>query len=161
MALSKKLQDAINEQINMEMWSANLYLSMSVFFAKEGFSGFAAWMKAQSKEEMGHAYSMMDYVIKREGTVTVGMVNVVPTGWGNPLEVFESVYKHELHISELIDKLVDVAAAEKDKASQDFLWGFVREQVEEESSAKEIVDKIKIAGNSGLIYIDAQLGQRK
>jgi len=71
------------------------------------------------------------------------------------------VYKHELHISGLIDKLVDVAAVERDKASQDFLWGFVREQVEEEATAKEIVDKIKIAGNSGLIYIDAQLGQRK
>ncbi len=159
--LSKKLQDAINEQINIEMWSANLYLSMSVFFAKKGFNGFAAWMKAQSKEELGHAYSMMDYVIKREGTVTVGMINVVPTGWGTPLDVFESVFKHEVHISGLIDKLVDIAAGEKDKASQDFLWGFVREQVEEEATAKEIVDHIKLAGDNGIFYIDAKLGQRK
>jgi len=159
--LSKKLQDAINEQINIEMWSANLYLSMSVFFAKKGFNGFAAWMKAQSKEELGHAYSMMDYVIKREGTVIVGMINVVPTGWGTPLDVFESVFKHEVHISGLIDKLVDIAAGEKDKASQDFLWGFVREQVEEEATAKEIVDHIKLTGDNGIFYIDAKLGQRK
>lgn len=159
--ISKKLQDAINEQINAEMWSSNLYLSMSVFFAKEGFNGFASWMKHQSHEEMGHAYSMMDYMIKRGGTPVVGMINVVPTGWGSPLDVFESAYKHEVHISELIDKLVDVAAAERDKASQDFLWGFVREQVEEEATTKDIVDKLRIAGTTGIFYIDAQLGQRK
>jgi Ferritin-like protein len=159
--LTKKLQDAINEQITVEMWSANLYLSMSLFFAKEGFNGFAAWMKVQSKEELGHAYSMMDYVIRRGGTATVGQIDVVPTKWKSPLDVFESAYNHEVHISDLIDKLVDVAAGERDKASQDFLWGFVREQVEEESTTKEIVDRIKIAGDNGIFYIDAQLGQRK
>lgn len=159
--ISKKLQDAINEQISVEMWSANLYLSMSLYFAKEGFSGFASWMKVQSKEELGHAYSMMDYVIKREGTAIVSAIKEVPVSWDTPLAAFESVYKHELHVSELIDKLVDVAAAERDKASQDFLWGFVREQVEEESTAKEIVDRLKIAGHTGIFYIDAQLGQRK
>jgi ferritin len=159
--LSKKIQDAINEQINVEMWSANLYLSMSLYFAKVGFSGFSAWMKAQSKEELGHAYSMIDYVIKRGGTAYVGRVDSVPTDWKNPLDVFESVYNHEVHISGLIDKLVDVAAGERDKASQDFLWGFVREQVEEEATSKEIVDRVKMAGDNGIFYIDAQLGQRK
>ena len=129
--ISEKLQKAINEQITAEMWSSNLYLAMSFFFEKEGFSGFAHWMKKQSQEEMGH-----------------------------PLEVFEHVYKHECHVSALVDKLVDVAAAEKDKATQDFLWGFVREQVEEEATAQGIVDKIKKAGDTGIFFVDSQLGQR-
>ena len=145
--ISEKLQKAINEQITAEMWSSNLYLAMSFFFEKEGFSGFAHWMKKQSQEEMGHAYAMADYIIKRGGTAMVDKIDVVPNGWGTPLEVFEHVYKHECHVSALVDKLVDVAAAEKDKATQDFLWGFVREQVEEEATAQGIVDKIKKAEN--------------
>ena len=88
------------------------------------------------------------------------MIDVVPDAWGTVLEVFEHVYRHECHVSELIDKLVDVAAAEKDKATQDFLWGFVREQVEEEATAEGIMEKIKKAGDQGLFYLDGQLGQR-
>ena len=93
--ISEKLQNAINEQITAEMWSANLYLSMSFYFEKEGFSGFANWMKKQSQEEMGHAYAMADYIIKRGGAAKVDKIDVVPNGWGTPLEVFEHVYKHE------------------------------------------------------------------
>ena len=92
--------------------------------------------------------------------VTIIPVTVVHNGWGTPLEVFEHVYKHECHVSQLVDKLVDVAAAEKDKATQDFLWGFVREQVEEEATAQGIVDKIKKAGDTGIFFVDSQLGQR-
>ena len=88
------------------------------------------------------------------------MIDVVPDAWGTVLEVFEHVYRHECHVSELIDKLVDVASAEKDKATQDFLWGFVREQVEEEATAESIVEKLKKAGDQGLFYLDGQLGQR-
>ena len=113
--ISEKLQKAINEQITAEMWSSNLYLAMSFYFEKEGFSGFAHWMKKQSQEEMGHAYAMADYIIKRGGTAIVDKIDVVPNGWGTPLEVFEHVYKHECHVSALVDKLVDVAAAEKEK----------------------------------------------
>ena len=127
--ISEKLQNAINEQITAEMWSSNLYLSMSFYFEREGFSGFAHWMKKQSQEEMGHAYAMAEYIIKRGGTAKVDKVDVVPTGWGTPLEVFEHVFEHERHVSKLVDALVDMAAAEKDKATQDFLWGFVREQI--------------------------------
>ncbi|MBO8445929.1 MAG: ferritin, partial [Bacteroidetes bacterium] len=81
-------------------------------------------------------------------------------GWGSVLEIFEHVYKHECHVSELINSLVDVASAEKDKASQDFLWSFVREQVEEEATAAGLVEKIKKAGDSGLLFLDSQLAQR-
>lgn len=158
--ISEKLQNAINGQIIAEMWSANLYLSMSFYFEREGFSGFAAWMKKQSQEEMGHAYTMADYIIKRGGIAKVDKIDVVPSGWGTPLEVFEHVFEHERHVSKLIDNLVTVAAAEKDNATQDFLWGFVREQVEEEATALNIVDRIKRAGEAGLFIIDSQLGQR-
>ncbi len=106
---------------------------MSFFFEKEGFSGFAHWMKKQSQEEMGHAYAMADYIIKRGGTAKVDKIDVVPNGWGTPLEVFEHVYKHECHVSQLVDKLVDVAAADIEGQSNSGLLcgGFVREQVEE------------------------------
>ena len=159
--ISEKLQNAINEQITAEMWSANLYLSMSFYFEKEGFSGFANWMKKQSQEELEHAYVMADYIIKRGGVAKVDKIDVVPSGWGTPLEVCEHVYKHECHVSKMIDELVSVASAERDNATQDFLWGFVREQVEEEATAQGIVDKIKKAGDAGIFFIDSQLGQRK
>lgn len=159
--ISEKLQNAINEQITAEMWYANLYLSMSFYFEKEGFSGFANWMKKQSQEELEHAYVMADYIIKRGGVAKVDKIDVVPSGWGTPLEVFEHVYKHECHVSKMIDELVSVASAERDNATQDFLWGFVREQVEEEATAQGIVDKIKKAGDAGIFFIDSQLGQRK
>ena len=160
--ISEKLQNAINEQITAEMWSANLYLSMSFYLQKEGFDGFAHWMKKQSEEELQHAYSLADYVMKRGGMAKVDKIDVVPQGWGSLLEVFEHVYKHECHVSELIDELVNIASAEKDKASQGFLWGYVREQVEEEASAQQIVDKLKrCSDHAGILFLDEKLGQRQ
>lgn len=160
--ISEKLQDAMNEQITAEMWSSNLYLSMSFYLQKEGFDGFAHWMRKQSQEELQHAYDLADYIAKRGGAAKVDKIDVVPQGWGSVLEVFEHVYNHECHVSELIDNLVNVASGEKDKASQDFLWGYVREQVEEEATAQGIVDKLKRCGDhSGILYLDDKLGQRK
>ena len=158
--ISEKLQNAINEQITAEMWSSNLYLSMSFYFACEGFDGFAHWMKKQSEEELDHAYKMIDYSVKRGGQVKLEQINVVPTAFGTPLEVFEHVYQHEVHVSELIDKLVDIAHAENDKATQDFLWGFVREQVEEEATAKNIVEKLKLYGEHHVAIMDHHLSKR-
>lgn len=160
MTLSRKLSDALNEQILAEMWSSNLYLSMSIHFAQLGLDGCAHWMKKQSQEELEHAYSMIDYSIKRGGQVKLDQINVVPTAFGMPQEIFEHVYQHEVHVSELIDKLVDVAAAEKDKATQDFLWGFVREQVEEEATARNIVEKLKMYGEHHIAIMDHHLGKR-
>ena len=160
MTLSRKLSDALNEQILAEMWSSNLYLSMSIHFSQLGMDGFAHWMKKQSQEELEHAYTMIDYSIKRGGQVKLEQINVVPTAFGTPLEIFEHVYEHEVHVSELIDKLVDVAAAEKYKATQDFLWGFVREQVEEEATAKNIVEKLKMYGEHHVAIMDHQLAKR-
>ena len=159
--ISEKLQKAINDQITAEMWSSNLYLSMSFYLKKEGFDGFAHWMKLQSQEELQHAYDLADYVAKRGGVALVDKIDVVPQGWGSVLEVFEHVYKHECHVSE-IDNLVNVASEVKDKASQDFLWGYVREQVEEEATAQGIVEKLKKCGDhAGILYLDDKLGSRK
>ncbi len=143
------------------MWSANLYLSMSYYFGAKGYEGFAKWMKAQANEENEHAEEMAQYLMKRGGQAKVGALEAVPQEWESPLAVFEHVYQHECHVSQLIDTLVDVAAAENDKASQDFLWGFVREQVEEEATAQGIVDKMKLGGASALYHLDAELGTRK
>ena len=114
--LSENLVKAFNAQINAEMWSSNLYLSMSVYFAQNGYDGMASWMRAQSKEELDHAYEMIDFVIKRK---------------------------------------------ENDKAAQNFINKFVDEQVEEESTAQTIVDRIKMMNGHNLIYLDDKLGERK
>ena len=160
--ISEKLQDAINAQITAEMWSSNLYLSMSFYLGTEGYDGFATWMKKQSQEELEHAYNLADYLMKRGGAPCVDKIDEVPTQWDSLLAVFEHVYQHECHVSDLINKLVDVASEVKDKASQDFLWGYVREQVEEEASAQNIVDKLKrCKDHSGILYLDDKLGQRQ
>lgn len=159
--ISQKLQDAINGQITKEIWSANLYLSMAFYFDKEGFNGFANWMKKQSQEEMDHAYTMANYIIKRGGTARVGQIDAVPESWNSPLEVFEKVYEHECTVSKSIDDLVDIASAERDKATQDFLWLFVREQVEEEATASGIVDRIRKMGDSAIFNLDQQYGSRQ
>lgn len=160
--ISEKLQAAMNDQITAEMWSSNLYLSMSFYLQKEGFDGFASWMKKQSQEELAHAYELANYLMKRGGTALVDKIDVVPQGWGSVLEVFEHVYDHECHVSDLINELVNIASEEKDKPSQDFLWGYVREQVEEEATAENIVAKLKKCSDAaGLFYLDDKLGQRK
>lgn len=160
MTLSRKISDALNEQILAEMWSSNLYMSMYIHFTQIGLDGCAHWMKKQSQEELEHAYKLIDYSVKRGGQVKLDQINVVPTAFGSPLEVFQHVYTHEVHVSELIDKLVDVAHAENDKATQDFLWSFVREQVEEEANAKNIAEKLKIYGEHHIAIIDYQMGKR-
>ena len=117
--------------------------------------------RKQSDEEKEHAVELAGYLMKRGGTAKVSMIDVVPDGWGNVEEVFKHVYEHECHVSRLINDLVDVASAEKDKATQDFLWGFVREQVEEEDTALSILEKIrKCNGGAGLFYIDGELAKR-
>lgn len=158
--MTENLQKALNEQITIELWSANLYLSMSFYLEQEGFSGMAHWMRKQSAEEVKHACVIAKYMAKREAMPKVDKIDVVPQGWGSPLEVFEHALSHERHISKLIDELVHVASAEKDNATQDFLWGFVREQVEEESNVLGIVNMLKKGGDNGIFFIDAKLGER-
>ena len=158
--ICEKLESAINDQITAELWSSNLYLQMAFYLEGEGWDGFAHWMYKQSEEEKGHALEMAHYLIKRGGVAKVGMVDVVPTGWGSVLEVFEHLYEHECKVSQFVNTVVDAASDCKDKATQDFFWKYVREQVEEEATASSLVDKLKKAGDAGLFYVDAQLAQR-
>jgi ferritin len=161
MELTKKLSDAFNEQIKAEMWSSNLYLSMAVYFMDMGgLDGCAHWMKKQAEEEMEHARKLIDYSVMRGGKAVIGQIDAVPAEWENPQAVFEQVYKHECHVSELIDKLMDLAVAENDRATQEFLRWFVTEQVEEEDTAKSILDKFKVFGVHALFCIDRELAKR-
>ena len=160
MDLTKKLSDAFNEQIKAEMWSSNLYLSMAVHFMDAGLDGCAHWMKKQTAEELEHAHKLIDYAVKRGGKIIISQIDAVPSEWESPQAVFEHVYKHELHVSELIDNLMDLAIAEKDKATQEFLRWFVNEQVEEEESAKAILDKFNLFGVHALYCVDHDLAKR-
>jgi ferritin len=161
MELTKKLSDAFNAQIKAEMWSSNLYLSMSVFFKNAGLNGCAHWMKEQAEEELEHAHKLIDFGVMRGGDIAISAIDSVPVSWESPLAVFEEVYKHEIHVSEMIDKLMDIAIEENDKATQEFLRWFINEQIEEEDTAKTIIERFKMAGTSGLVFFDNELGNRK
>lgn len=160
MEFTQKLSDAFNEQIKAEMWSSNLYLSMAVYFMDTGLDGCAHWMKKQTAEELEHAHKLIDYSVKRGGKALVSPIDAVPATWNSPQEVFEHVYRHECYVSELIDQLMDLAVAENDKATQEFLRWFVNEQVEEEENAKGILDKFNIFGVHALYAINHDLGKR-
>jgi len=160
--LNPKLQDAINGQINAELYSAYLYLSMSTYFESQNLKGMTNWMQVQAQEEMTHVMKFVDFVNDRGGRVTLTAIEGPETDWDSPLAAFEQAYAHECKVSSLIGELVDLAIAEKDHAANSFLQWFVTEQIEEEASAQEIVDKLKMLGDSGpgLFMFDNELGQR-
>jgi ferritin len=161
--LSPKIQDAMNKQLNAELYSAYLYLSMAAYFENANLRGMAQWMKVQAQEEAGHAAKFFKQICERGGRVTLTSITAPPTEWKSPLALFEEVYKHECHVTGLIHGLVDLAAAEKDHASSPFLQWFVSEQVEEEANAAEIVHHLKMIGDSknGLLMLDHRLGERR
>ena len=160
--ISKKTEDALNEQINAEFYSAYLYLSMEAYFESMNLPGFANWMRAQIQEESMHAMKIYDFVNERGGKVLLKSIEQPPTEWKSPLAAFEAAYKHEQKVTGLINDLVNLAIEEKDHASNTFLQWFVNEQVEEESSVNEVVQKLKMLENApgGQFLIDRELGQR-
>ena len=158
--IKERLQKVINDQITAELWSSQLYLQMAYFLKKQGWDGFAHWMKCHSDEEREHATRMADYLTDRGGQVRLQMVNLVPEGWGSVLEVFEHSLSQEKMVSKMIDKIVFHAVEEQDLATENFFRTFVDEQVEEEAIFRDIVDRIKIAGEAGILIMDNQLGQR-
>ncbi len=159
--ISEKLLKELNRQITAELWSSNLYLSMAYFMEHQGYSGFAQWLKMQSEEERDHAKDFASYILSRGCEVIIDKIDVVPLGWGTPVELFENVYKHECHISELINELMTLAKEEKDYATESFLWKYVIEQREEEESTSAVVDQVKKVDQVGLLFLDAQLGKRE
>jgi ferritin len=160
--IDEKMQEALNKQVNAEIYSAYLYLSMSAYFQSVNLSGFANWMRVQWQEELAHGQKFYDYVNERGGRVVLQAVEAPPSEWDSPLAVFEHVYEHEQKVTGMINKLVDLAVETKDHATNNFLQWFVSEQVEEEASADEVVQKLKLVGDdpSGLFMIDQDLGQR-
>ncbi len=162
MKISKKIETALNSQINAELHSAYVYLSMSAYFHSLDLPGFAAWMNHQAQEEVNHAMKFFNFVIERGGRVTLGAIAKPATQWTSPLEAFQTAYKHEQHVTKLIHKLADQAITEKDHATRQMLDWFVEEQVEEEATAAGIVAQLKMAGDAGtaLLMLDRQLGAR-
>ncbi len=161
--ISAKLQKAINNQIQAEMYSANLYLSMSGYCMSQNLKGFSNWLRVQYQEETEHALKLLDYLLERGGEVELQAIEAPPTEFGKPVEVFEKVLAHEEHVTSLIHKLYEVAVEEKDVAAQIFLQWFVTEQVEEEASAGDILAQLRMIGDKtgGIFFLDKELAARK
>ena len=160
--ISKKMGQALNEQINAELYSSYLYFSMVAYFESENLSGFAAWMKAQVLEELAHVQKLFDFINERGGRVVLKAVAKPDAEWDSPLAAFEAAYKHEQMVTGLINELVNLAIEEKDHATNSFLQWFVNEQVEEETTADNVVKQLRRAqGAPGALFmIDRELGQR-
>ena len=160
--IKEKIREALNQQLNAELFSSYLYLSMAAYFESINLKGFANWMRVQTQEELVHAMKFYDFIIERGGKAILSPIEGPPTEWESPLAVFEHAYKHEQKVTGLINNLVDLSNAEQDHATNNFLQWFVAEQVEEEASADEVVQKIKLMGDAsgGLFMIDQELAQR-
>jgi len=163
MEISKKMEEALNEQVNAELYSAYLYLSMATFAESKNFRGIAHWLKMQAKEELSHAMKIYSFIFERGGRVILKDIKQPPNEWPNFTELFKQVYEHEKHITQLIYNLVNMAKEEKDYATEVFLNWFIDEQVEEEDQARTIYEKLRLAGENinALLFIDRELGMRK
>jgi ferritin len=162
MELNQKLQDALNDQIKEELESAYIYLSMAAYFETKNLSGFAHWMRLQSNEEMEHAMKFFGHINSRGGQVRLQAIGQPPLDFEGPTAVFEKTLAHEQYISDRILKLYELATEVKDYASLSLLQWFVDEQVEEEESAAEILEMLRMIGDKGqgLIMLDRQLAAR-
>jgi len=160
--LKEKMEVALNEQVNAELYSAYLYYSMAAYFESSSLTGFAHWMRSQALEEMAHAAKFVDFINERGGRVRMKAIEAPQVEWDSPAAVFKDTYDHECHVTSLINKLMDLALAESDHATVQFLQWFVAEQVEEEASADEVVQKLKLVQKTegGLFMLDQEMGKR-
>lgn len=160
--LSKKIEDALNKQINAEFWAGYLYLSMSAHFAKEGKNGFANWFKVQALEEQDHAMKIFDYILARGGQVVISPIKEVPQSWSSPIDAFKAALAHEKLVTTMINNIVGLANEEKDYATLSMLTWFVDEQVEEEATAQDLIDSLEMIKDNGFgIYtLDRELKSR-
>ena len=160
--LSKTIQDAINEQINKELYSSYLYLSMSAYCAEQNMPGFAAWMSVQSHEENTHAMKFYGYIHDRSGHVELEAIDKPHAKFKSAVDIFKQVLEHEQKVSGMITRLYELAVKEKDYPTQIMLEWFITEQIEEEKTAGEILEQLKLVGDSpvSLIMMDRQLAAR-
>ena len=161
--LSDTMVKALNDQINAELHSAYLYLSMVAHFESENLAGFAHWMQLQAQEEVAHAMKLFQYVNNRGCKVVLTQIEGPATTWDSPLAAFQDAYDHEVMISGMINSLVELAIQENDHATNTMLQWFVTEQVEEEASADAVVQKLKLVGTIpiSLFMLDRELGERQ
>jgi len=160
--ISDKTAAALNSQLNAELYSAYLYLSMEAYFQASNLTGFANWMRVQAQEEQFHAMKFYDYINERGGRVILEQIEAPPGEWDSALAVFEAVSAHEQKVTALINQLVDLAIQQKDHATNSFLRWFVDEQVEEEGNAGKIVGQLKLIKDSpeALFLMDKELSGR-
>jgi ferritin len=161
--LKKKIEKAFNKQINAELYSSYLYLSMAACFNAKNLPGMAQWMRVQADEEREHAMKFFHFIEERGGRVELAAIEAPQKEWKTALEAFEAAYEHETKVTGMINDLVDLSISEKDHASNAFLQWFVTEQVEEEANAQGIVDQLKMVGDkgNGLFMVDRELGKRQ
>jgi ferritin len=160
--ITKVMQDAINDQINKELYSSYLYLSMSAYFEDRNLSGFAHWMRIQEAEEREHAMKLYDFILERGGKVMLKAIDAPKTEWTSTLEVAEEVAAHEAKVTASIYALYETALKEKDYPAQVMLQWFISEQVEEEKNAADIVANLKLIEERGtaVLMLDHRLGKR-
>ncbi|MDR1006421.1 MAG: ferritin [Bacteroidales bacterium] len=160
--LSKKLEEALNAQINAELWSAYLYLSMSADCAAKGYIGMENWFHVQFQEEQDHAMKIFNYLISRGARVDLRPIDKVGKSWATPLAAFEDTLEHEQVVTKMINDLYALADKEKEYATQSMLNWFIDEQVEEEETAQKYIDALKMIGNNGfgLYQFDKELAKR-
>jgi ferritin len=159
---NEKILKALNQQLNLELSSSYEYLGMSAFFESANLSGFATWMRIQATEENAHASKIFDYILQTGGKVELEQINAPSFVYKTPKDAFELTYKHEQKVTASIHNLVGLAIDAKDYATNNFLQWFVNEQVEEESTALKILERIKMIEDSkgGLLYLDKELAKR-
>lgn len=161
--IDSAVEEALNQHLNHEFYSSYLYLSMSAWLQRVGLRGHAHWMRLQSGEEQGHVTLMYNYLLDRDGTVTLGAIDAPPRSWEKPLDAFQAAYEHECGVTKRINELVDLALQHRDHATHNFLQWFVSEQVEEEANVSDIVARLKLVSDDGrgLLLIDQELSARK
>ena len=160
--ISQKLQDAINYQINRELFSEYYYLSMASYFNSLSLSGFENFFLVQAEEERFHAMKLYNFLNERGGRVLLQALEAPKTEFESPIEVFELAYEHETVVSGLINDLMDLAIKENDHAVKNHVDWFVEEQVEEEDSMDTVLSKLKLINGEGhgLLILDSELAQR-
>lgn len=160
--LKPVMETALNAQVNAEMFSSYLYLSMSAHFEAVNLPGAANWFRIQAQEELAHSMKFYGFILERGGKVTLTAIEAPQTVWETPLSAFEGALEHEGYISGRINDLVDLALQESDHATNNFLQWFVAEQVEEEASADAVVQRLRLVGNDGggLFMVDQELSSR-
>lgn len=160
--ISEKMEKAFNDQINKELYSEYLYLSMQAYFERLNLKGFVNWMQVQVQEEHAHALGMFDYLNQRGGTVILDVIDKPKADWNSPLEVFEDVLEHEEFVTSRINALMDVAEEVKDRAALSFLDWYLKEQVEEEDNVGNVLATLKLIGDDkkALLMLDKDLAAR-